>query len=98
MQIHSLYQLTTITRRGRVHDLTPLHARARKYTRTHASHVAKGDSLPVLLTGAGPLGAVDDLRCYAGGVSQASVEHAVFAHHPAAVRRVPGVIAVGPRQ
>lgn len=56
--------------------------------------------LPVLLTGAGPLGAVDYLRhpCHqaGGSVSQAGVE--LGAHHPAAVRRVPGVVAVGPWQ
>lgn len=58
--------------------------------------------LPVLLTGAGPLGAVDDFRhpCHqpGGGVSQAGVELVATAHHPAAVRRVPGVVAVGPWQ
>lgn len=58
--------------------------------------------LPVLLTGAGPLGAVDHLRHpghQAGGsVSQAGVELAAGAHHAAAVGRVPGVVAVGPRQ
>lgn len=56
--------------------------------------------LPILLTGAGPLGAVDYLghprhqACCS--VGQAGVE--LGAHHPAAVRRVPGVVAVGPRQ
>lgn len=63
------------------------------------------DSLPVLLTGAGPLGAVDHL-CYgeagvehAAGVERAAaVDDAIVAQHAAAVRRVPGVVAVGPRQ
>lgn len=58
------------------------------------------DLLPVLLTGAGPLGAVDDLshpRYQArGSVSQGGVERA--ADHPAAVRCVPGVVAVRPWQ
>lgn len=58
------------------------------------------DLLPVLLTGAGPLGAVDDLshpRYQARGcVSQGGVERA--ADHPAAVRCVPGVVAVRPWQ
>lgn len=54
------------------------------------------DLLPVLLTGAGPLSAIDYLgnpRYQAcGNISQA------VSHHTAAVRRVPGVVAVGPRQ
>lgn len=60
------------------------------------------DLLPVLLTGAGPLGAVDHLgqpgHQARGGVGQAGVELVAAAQHAAAVRRVPGVVAVGPRQ
>lgn len=58
--------------------------------------------LPVLLTGAGPLALVDHLRhpLYHGfgNISEAAVERLAAAHHPAAVGRVPGVVAVGPRQ
>lgn len=60
------------------------------------------DLLPVLLAGACPLGAVDDLGdpCHeaAGSVRQGRIELVVGAHHPAAVRRVPGVVAVCPWQ
>lgn len=60
------------------------------------------DLLPVLLTGAGPLSAVDHLGhpCHqaCGRVNQAGVELVAAGHHPAAVRCVPGVIAVGPWQ
>lgn len=58
--------------------------------------------LPVLLTWTGPLGAVDHLGhpCHqaGGGVSQAGVEMPPAAQHPGAVCRVPGVVAVRPRQ
>lgn len=60
------------------------------------------DLLPVLLTGTGPLGAVDCLGhpCYqaCGSISQAGVELVAAAQHPTAVRCVPGVVAVGPWQ
>lgn len=60
------------------------------------------DLLPVLFTGAGPLGAVHHLRHprhqATGAVRQAVVEVVPAAHHAAAVRRVPGVVAIGPRQ
>lgn len=59
------------------------------------------DSLPVLFTGAGPLGAVHHLShaCYQArrGISQACVELCGL-QNPAAVRRVPRVVAVRPRQ
>lgn len=52
--------------------------------------------LPVLFAGAGPLGAVDDLRHSGSDIGQGAVETDI--HHAAAVRGVPRVVAVGPGQ
>lgn len=63
---------------------------------------AAASLLPVLLAGAGPFGLVDHLghagRHGSGHVSEAGVEGGAAAHNAAAVGRVPGVVAVGPRQ
>lgn len=57
------------------------------------------DLLPVFLTGAGSLGAVDDVtdpvHHSASDVSDAAV---ALGHHAAAIRRIPGVVAVRPWQ
>lgn len=70
----------------------------------HLENLPQTDAslLPVLLAGAGPLGLVDHLghagRHGSGRVSEAAVERRAAAHHAATVGRVPGVVAVGPRQ
>lgn len=73
-----------------------------KSPRRHLKKAAAAHLLPVLLAGAGPLGLVDHLghagRHGSGHVSEAAVEGGAAGHHAAAVGRVPGVVAVGPRQ